>query len=461
MSGDESEVPGDPEEDPSLMLDSDMYITDEDDSIERIKRWVVGTWIDLKLWAKLRYLNTRIWIGERRQEREERAKAAAQEAEAMAAAAAHLEISESPTFDPPEATEEDTDTKPAPEVDHVIDESEVDDEPEVESLPASFGKSTFQRKFIIPRIIRVIDLFYGVLILSYAVALMDHVYNLYIFPEWAVNVPAFMSNRLISDYAGTVIPVEIRAIPIVAFLIIASLSLILGSKSRVALLFLFGGILVSILLRVHPVWFEDWTRMDYLPFLIDTVWGCIFIVTCSLPAFTRGLFDEPRTFLDESGAGESAIWDEFGDSPESFTDGGVLGLVGEDVPQGFDVERPTPPKRRRWGQGSPYEILFLGLALLLWPLTLAMAVIVIGEITVQGYTYHPDQQGLLLLLLPLIVTLGCTVACFNLDREAREGDVYAKEKAAYHRDMDQYLLLKEAYYKRHVSKISESDKSEE
>ena len=51
------------------------------------------------------------------------------------------------------------------------------------------------------------------------------------------------------------------------------------------------------------------------------------------------------------------------------------------------------------------------------------------------------------LLLPLYVLCGiCTMAVVRFDREARDGAEYAKEKLAYHRDMDQYLDLKKAYY---------------
>ncbi len=62
--------------------------------------------------------------------------------------------------------------------------------------------------------------------------------------------------------------------------------------------------------------------------------------------------------------------------------------------------------------------------------------------------WSANQQGLMLLLPLYIFSFVCTYACYRLDQEAREGDVYAKQKAAYHRDMDQYLNLKKAYYEK-------------
>jgi len=47
----------------------------------------------------------------------------------------------------------------------------------------------------------------------------------------------------------------------------------------------------------------------------------------------------------------------------------------------------------------------------------------------------------------------CTYAVYKYDREAREGPIYAKSKAAYHEQMDQYLGLKNAYYELQAKKL--------
>ena len=118
----------------------------------------------------------------------------------------------------------------------------------------------------------------------------------------------------------------------------------------------------------------------------------------------------------------------------------------------FEVDRPDPPRRRRFGQGSFYEWVFFFLALISWPICISVHIIVVAGIRIQSFgmdnTWSANQQGLLIVLPVYLFSSVCTYCCYKLDQAAREGDIYAKEKAAYHADMDQWLKVKEAYYKR-------------
>ena len=53
------------------------------------------------------------------------------------------------------------------------------------------------------------------------------------------------------------------------------------------------------------------------------------------------------------------------------------------------------------------------------------------------------------------------MAVVRFDREARDGAEYAKEKLAYHRDMDQFLDLKKAYYEMKAEELGASSSSDE
>ncbi len=123
----------------------------------------------------------------------------------------------------------------------------------------------------------------------------------------------------------------------------------------------------------------------------------------------------------------------------------------------FEVDRPEPPKRRKFGQGSMYEWLFLVLALVSWPITLAMHAVIVAEIRIQSFgmdnKWSANQQGFLIMFPFYLFAIICTYCCYKLDQAVREGEIYAKEKAAYHANMDQYLQVKEAYYKRKAKEI--------
>ena len=62
------------------------------------------------------------------------------------------------------------------------------------------------------------------------------------------------------------------------------------------------------------------------------------------------------------------------------------------------------------------------------------------------------------LLVPLYaLSMLSALVVVRSDREARGGPLYAKEKEAYQKFMDQFLSLKEAYYERQAKRLSIDD----
>ena len=64
-----------------------------------------------------------------------------------------------------------------------------------------------------------------------------------------------------------------------------------------------------------------------------------------------------------------------------------------------------------------------------------------------------DEHNLLLIVL-YAVSFFCSLIVYRIDKEARSGEIYAKVKLAYHRDMDQYLELKRVYYEREAARVA-------
>ncbi|MDP6379417.1 MAG: hypothetical protein QF885_07190, partial [Candidatus Thalassarchaeaceae archaeon] len=61
----------------------------------------------------------------------------------------------------------------------------------------------------------------------------------------------------------------------------------------------------------------------------------------------------------------------------------------------------------------------------------------------------------LIMLVPLyaLAFVGSYIV-YSIDKEARSGEIYAKEKLAYYRDMDQYLELRRVYYESEAARVA-------
>ena len=100
-----------------------------------------------------------------------------------------------------------------------------------------------------------------------------------------------------------------------------------------------------------------------------------------------------------------------------------------------------------------YETLFLLVALVSWPIAVIVTALLIGNIPTRYGTFTMDQHQLVLIIL-YAVPMVSSYILYRIDKEARFGEIYAKEKLAYHRDMDQYLELKRVYYESEAARVS-------
>ena len=144
--------------------------------------------------------------------------------------------------------------------------------------------------------------------------------------------------------------------------------------------------------------------------------------------------------------------------PESITGVTSHDQLGDDMGR-FEVERPQPPKRRKIGQGTMYELLFLMVSLIFWPITVIVTALLVGNIPTRYGTFNLEEHQLILYVV-LSISLFSSYIVYRIDKEARSGEIYAKEKLAYHRDMDQYLELKRVYYETEAARVAGKDADE-
>ena len=248
----------------------------------------------------------------------------------------------------------------------------------------------------------------------------------------------------------------------VSFGACSSLLYISGKRLVTAALIALVALLVSFSIRIYTAFsvdaFEDVNVMGLL--LLDLVASIPFAFTCWIPAMTSSVLysnDVVRTdfFVVQSEHGVSA-------EPEPITDSLDVDQAGDDM-GAFSVSRPVPPKRRQPKSYSGYEMLFLLLALLLWPASLTMLLLFsFPDFSTRfGAISADSMEGTVLLGIFFFLSILCSYVVYRYDTESRGGDVYAKEKLAYHRDMDQYLDLKKAYYEKAADNLGTSSSTEE
>ena len=299
------------------------------------------------------------------------------------------------------------------------------------------------------RVNSTISSFFGVVMLLYTLSIIDYAFDVGLFGGTMEILNSLAAKRLVHPYGGMDEVQTMALSGLLAFLFFFS-SLLFFSRKRpiraalVAMFALLASFSIRIFAAIEVNAFQD---VDIIGVLIfDLVTIIPFTIGCWVPAMTRSVLYSNDVVTDfVTFQSEQSVSSE----PESITDTGYDGYVGEDM-SAFSVSRPIPPKRRQKGSWSVYELLFLTITLFIWPFTIGMHVVMALGITVErfGYTGDLDSHGMTL-LVPLYFLCGiCTFAVIKFDKEARAGAVYAKEKLAYHRDMDQYLDLKKGYYEK-------------
>jgi hypothetical protein len=306
------------------------------------------------------------------------------------------------------------------------------------------------------RLRRSINNLFAVMLFIFTLSVIDVGFEMgfWIFDKFGI-LNEILANRVIRSYGGmtdTMTDALSASIAIIFFA--ATLMLLSGRRPATAGILVMTGVTLSFAIRggaaIVAGSFDDMTVVVHLIF--DLMLAIPFSVTFWIPAMLQPLLPSDET---EHTSGFYA-------EPESITDTSDEAVSGDEVGR-FDVDRPKPPKRRQPGSYSLYEIIFLLLSAVLWPISLGMLILLSlpnFETRYGGISAY-STAGTTLLGIFFFLAVTCSFFVFKYDREARAGEIYAKEKAAYHADMDQYMGLKKSYYERKSAETSIDESSGE
>jgi len=311
------------------------------------------------------------------------------------------------------------------------------------------------------KIISSINVIFGGLIFLLTLSVLDYGFDMGIFSQDGNLINWFAHSfgvKLLRPYGGMG-ESEVGALAgmLSLMLFMSSLLYLTRRHSKAAAFMVNLVLIISLGIRIFAGFISE--SFEIIETWGDLIFDLIFIIpffaTCWVPAMVVSEISYSRQSSPES----FQVTDDplFADEiPQPITDTTSDEQLGEDMSR-FDVERPQPPRRRKIGQGTMYETLFLLISLVSWPITICMtALIALGihsdTFNVTFSLYENHHRFLLVVLYAF--SLFCSIIVYRIDKEARSGDVPAKEKLAYHRDMDQYLELKRVYYESAAAKAS-------
>ena len=116
----------------------------------------------------------------------------------------------------------------------------------------------------------------------------------------------------------------------------------------------------------------------------------------------------------------------------------VLGSSMDQAP----VTKPRRPSRR--SEYELYEWVLLLANLILWPAVFFISIILGSGVEMYGNTYNMEENYLML-VGPLFLTLFFFGILYSMDKNARDGSLYAAEKQSYLEEMDKYLKARTSY----------------
>ena len=251
----------------------------------------------------------------------------------------------------------------------------------------------------------------------------------------------FIANRFVRSYGGmSDVQVTYLAGALSLMLFVSSMMYFIGRQKAAALLVV-ATVVVSISTRGIMAYAIAFDNDSLFYVIMDVVLSIPFCFSVWFPYFVRFSLEYDNTyqtsFLMDSG-------------PESITGVPLVDITGDELSNILSTvpPKPIPPKRRQKGSWSIYEILFLALALLIWPFAIGLHVIMALEIRIESVNYVGDigAHGPTLLVPLYLLCAWLTYTVVKLDRDARSGPIYAKEKLVYHETMDQYLEMYKAAY---------------
>ena len=316
------------------------------------------------------------------------------------------------------------------------------------------------------KIVSTVNLIFGGLILLLMLSVWDYGFGMNFFGNDSGLISWFAHSfgvKLLRPYGGmTEMEVGALAGSLSIMLFMASMLFFTRRHSKAAGIIVNIVLIISLAIRIYAgaisnsfaIIGEEW---GYLIF--DLMFIIPFSITCWVPAMVVSEISHSRQSSPESFqiSDDPSFSDE---TPQSITDTTSDGQLGEDMSR-FDVERPQPPKRRKIGQGTMYETLFLLVSLIIWPITICMTILLSGEIPTRYGEFTIEENSAWMLGPLYALSLFSSLIVYRIDKEARSGEIYAKEKLAYHRDMDQFLELKRVYYESAAARVSGNNGDDE
>ena len=309
------------------------------------------------------------------------------------------------------------------------------------------------------KIVSSVNLIFGGLIFLLMLSVSDYGLGTNFFGSDGNPINWFIHSfgtRLLRPYGG-INDLEVRVLAgmLSIMLFMSSMLFFTRKHSKTAALMVNLVLIISLGVRISAGIISDSFEMignEWGYVIVDLMFIIPFSFTCWVPAMVVSEISYSRQSSPESfQVSDDPLFSD--ETPQSITDATSDGQLGEDMSR-FNVERPQPPKRRRIGQGSMYESIFLFLSLaVFWPATIGMTLI-IGGIPTRLGPLTIEEHGLIMLGPLYAASIFCSYIVYSIDKEARSGEIYAKEKLAYHRDMDQYLELKRVYYESEAARVS-------
>ena len=205
--------------------------------------------------------------------------------------------------------------------------------------------------------------------------------------------------------------------------------------------------ILSFILRVLEV--DDFSY-DWIMFSLVFLSSIIFTVLLSLPL---SRFKRIKKIQDST-IDISVISNKLKSAEASYHTPvpATLGRIMDQAP----VTKPRRPSRR--SEYELYEWVLLLANLILWPAVFLISLVLGSGVEVYGNSYNMDENYLML-LGPLFLTLFFFGILFKMDKNARDGSLYAAEKQSYLEEMEKYLKARTAYLEL-VTLQAESKKQE-
>ena len=273
----------------------------------------------------------------------------------------------------------------------------------------------------------------------------------------------FIADRFVMSYGGmSDVQVTSLAGALSLMLFFSSLMYFSGRHTAAALLVV-ATVVASISTRaIVALTFEGFQDPDELFFIIfDSILAIPFCISSWIPAIVKSGLKDYDGFEPE--VASELLFDVNNDFlHESLTIADLSEALGERGMGKFDVQKPKRP-RRRSRPGLFYEGIFVCLTTISWPLS----IVSLGALASSDFRdkfglpsdfNSSSLSGQLFLAILFAISVASTYIVYRYDRDARDGPLYAREKAAYQEMMDEYLDAKRAEIrtKRRYYEIQES-----